>query len=51
MTNAQDMRKVAARMVAISGQTKDAEWAAHLALRASDLLSQAEQVEAEEKQK
>ena len=50
MTDAQHLRKMAAEMLAVSKQTKDKEWSAHLTSRASDLLAHAEAIEAEGKE-
>jgi hypothetical protein len=47
MADATHLRDVAARMFALSMQVEDQELAAHLALRASDYLTQAEELEHE----
>jgi hypothetical protein len=45
MSDPTHLRDVAARMFAISMQVEDRELARHLALRASDYLTQAEELE------
>jgi hypothetical protein len=47
MSDPTHLRDVAARMFALSMQVEDQEFAAHLALRASDYLTEAEQMERE----